>query len=109
MAWVETIVFGEKGIGARLRRMLRARQEYKRRQPGCIGAWMNQVPNQTPCCLSNLRFTQLRIGNAFHKKFNHRWTLTTAALKGFSSARPWLGFSKYPTMSIQSMRFDSIG
>ena len=33
-------VLGQKGWDARLRRMLRARQEYKRRQPGCIGAWM---------------------------------------------------------------------
>jgi len=45
MLWVETIVCSaKKGSDARLRRMLLARQEYKRRQQGCVGAWMGTGP-----------------------------------------------------------------
>ena len=46
MLWVETIVCSSKqGVGARLRRMLNARQEFKRRQEGCVAAWIGRAPD----------------------------------------------------------------
>jgi len=40
---VETVVCtGADGKGARFKRMLEARQEFKRRQDGCIAAWIGQ-------------------------------------------------------------------
>ena len=52
MAWVETIVCsGKKGVDARLRRMMKARQEFKRRQAGCIGAWLGLAPENSSMML----------------------------------------------------------
>lgn len=52
MWWMETIVCSsKKGTDARLRRMLKARQEFKRRQKGCIGAWMGQGPQDASMLL----------------------------------------------------------
>ena len=46
MYWVETIVCsGAKGKDAKLRRKLQSRQEYKRRQPGCVAAWLGRGPD----------------------------------------------------------------
>jgi len=46
MLWVETIVCSSKqGVGARLRRMLNTRQEFKRRQAGCVAAWVGHAPD----------------------------------------------------------------
>lgn len=40
---VETVVCsGAKGKEARFKRMLQARQEFKRRQDGCLAAWIGQ-------------------------------------------------------------------
>jgi len=40
---VETVVCsGAKGKEARMKRMLEARQEFKRRQKGCISAWIGK-------------------------------------------------------------------
>ena len=48
MYWVETIVCSPKdGSSARLLRMLRARQELKRRDAGCVGAWVGSAPGPT--------------------------------------------------------------
>ena len=43
MVIVETVVCSAReGSDARLRRMLLARQEFKRRQEGCLGAWLGR-------------------------------------------------------------------
>lgn len=43
MPLMETIVCSaKKGSDARLRRLLLARQEFKRRQSGCLGAWLGK-------------------------------------------------------------------
>ncbi len=45
MYWVETIVCsGRQGVQARLQRLLRVRQEFKRRQSGCVAAWVGSSP-----------------------------------------------------------------
>ena len=45
MYWVETIVCSSKsGVNARLLRLLNARQEFKRRQDGCVAAWVGKAP-----------------------------------------------------------------
>ena len=52
MYWVETIVCSPKdGCKARLLRMLKARQELKRRDQGCAGAWVGAAPGSSPMYL----------------------------------------------------------
>jgi hypothetical protein len=52
MLWVETIVCSSKqGVDARLRRMLNARQEFKRRQKGCVAAWVGRAPDNSEMLL----------------------------------------------------------
>jgi hypothetical protein len=47
MFWIETVVCsGVIGKEARLMRMLELRQEFKRRQQGCVSAWVGRNPEQ---------------------------------------------------------------
>jgi len=47
MFWIETVVCsGVIGKEARLMRMLEVRQEFKRRQQGCVSAWVGRNPEQ---------------------------------------------------------------
>lgn len=47
MYWIETIVCsGAKGKDAKLRRKLKSRQEFKRRQSGCVAAWLGHGPEK---------------------------------------------------------------
>lgn len=58
MVWMETIVCsGKKGSDARLRRMIKARLEYKRRQDGCIGAWIGRGAEDGTLLLVQSAFT----------------------------------------------------
>lgn len=55
---METIVCsGKKGSDARLRRMIKARLEYKRRQDGCIGAWIGRGAEDGTLLLVQSAFT----------------------------------------------------
>ena len=48
MYWIETVVCSPKdGCQARMLRMLKARQAYKRRSEGCIAAWIASAPEGT--------------------------------------------------------------
>ena len=48
MFWIETVVCSPKdGCQARMLRMLKARQAYKRRSEGCIAAWIASAPGGT--------------------------------------------------------------
>ena len=48
MYWIETVVCSPKdGCQARMLRMLKARQAYKRRSEGCIAAWIASAPGGT--------------------------------------------------------------
>jgi hypothetical protein len=52
MPLMETVVCSAKeGVGARLMRMLKVRQEFKRRQEGCIAAWVGASPDGTDLVL----------------------------------------------------------
>ena len=47
MFWIETVVCSPKdGCQARMLRMLKARQAYKRRSEGCIAAWIASAPGE---------------------------------------------------------------
>ena len=48
MYWIETVVCSPKdGCQARMLRMLKARQAYKRRSKGCVAAWIASAPGGT--------------------------------------------------------------
>lgn len=58
---METIVCsGKKGSDARLRRMIKARLEYKRRQDGCIGAWIGRGAEDGMLLLVQSAFTSAK-------------------------------------------------
>ncbi len=75
MVWMETIVCsGKKGSSARLRRMIKARLEYKRRQDGCLGAWIGQGAEDDTMLLVQSAFTTpeawKRISNEIKKSLD---------------------------------------
>jgi hypothetical protein len=48
MLLMETIVCSaRKGVEARMLRMLKTRQEFKRRQEGCVAAWLGAAPDNS--------------------------------------------------------------
>lgn len=54
---VETVVCsGAPGKEARFKRMLEARQEFKRREEGCIAAWIGQSTDGQPLLLVHTVF-----------------------------------------------------
>jgi len=58
MVWMETIVCsGKKGSDARLRRMIKARLEFKRRQDGCLAAWIGRGAEDGTMLLVQSAFT----------------------------------------------------
>ena len=100
MAWVETIVCsGRKGSDARLRRMLRARQEYKRRQQGCIGAWIGTGAESNAMMLVQSAFQTADDWKRISKEIQSSLDVDDGGIEGLLLGPPWLEYSKYPTMN----------
>ncbi len=110
MAWVETIVCsGRKGVDARLRRMLRARQEYKRRQPGCIGAWMGTAAESPEMMLVQSAFHSSedwkRISTEIHKSLD----VEDGGIEGLLLGPPLVGIFEIPDDELAQLNFGSNG
>ena len=109
MAWVETIVCsGRKGSDARLRRMLRARQEYKRRQPGCIGAWIGTGAESNAMMLVQSAFHTAEDWKRISQEIQSSLDVDDGGIEGLLLGPPLVGIFEIPDDELQSMRFDSV-
>ncbi|MGB1587259.1 MAG: hypothetical protein ACPHJD_00415 [Poseidonia sp.] len=79
MLLMETIVCSAKeGVEARMMRMLKTRQEFKRRQIGCVAAWLGAAPDN-----SNLVLVQTVFDSASSwKSISERVQMTLDAEDG---------------------------
>ena len=108
MAWVETIVCsGRKGVDARLRRMLRARLEYKRRQPGCIGAWMGQGADSSDMMLVQSAFHSAADWKRISKEIQSSLDVEDGGIEGLLLGPPLVGIFEIPNEELQELQFGS--
>ncbi len=106
MAWVETIVCsGRKGSDARLRRMLRARQEYKRRQPGCIGAWLGLGAEDKSMMLVQSAFATSTDWQRISKEIQSTLDVDDGGIEGMLLGPPLVGIFEVPDDEVNNLRF----
>ena len=106
MAWVETIVCsGRKGSDARLRRMLRARQEYKRRQPGCIGAWLGLGAEDKSMMLVQSAFATSNDWKRISKEIQSTLDVDDGGIEGMLLGPPLVGIFEVPDDEVNNLRF----
>ena len=110
MAWVETIVCSaKKGVDARLRRMLRARQEYKRRQPGCIGAWMGTAAESSAMMLVQSAFQSSEDWNRISQEIQASLDVEDGGIEGLLLGPPLVGIFEIPDDELGQLNFGSHG
>ena len=110
MAWVETIVCSaKKGVDARLRRMLRARQEYKRRQPGCIGAWMGTAAESSAMMLVQSAFQSSEDWKRISQEIQASLDVEDGGIEGLLLGPPLVGIFEIPDNELGQLDFGSNG
>ena len=89
---VETIVCsGKKGKDARLRRKLQARQELKRRQDGCIAAWIGTGKQDSRMFLVQSVFTSLNVWKKVSDEISNTLDKQDGGLEGLMIGPPLVG------------------
>lgn len=110
MAWVETIVCsGKKGSDARLRRMLRARQEFKRRQEGCIGAWLGLGAEDGSMMLVQSAFASSDDWKRISKEIQSTLDVDDGGIEGMLLGPPLVGIFEIPDSELNNLRFGENG
>ena len=108
MAWVETIVCSaRKGVDARLRRMLRARLEYKRRQPGCIGAWMGTAAESAEMMLVQSAFHSSEDWKRISTEIQKNLDVEDGGIVGLLLGPPLVGIFEIPDDELNQLNFGS--
>ena len=106
MAWVETIVCsGKKGSDARLRRMLKARQEFKRRQEGCIGAWLGLAAETNSMMLVQSAFVSEEAWRLISNEIQNTLDSEDGGIEGLLLGPPLVGVFKIPDEELQNLKF----
>ena len=106
MAWVETIVCsGKKGSDARLRRMLRARQEYKRRQNGCIGAWIGLGAESQSMMLVQSAFATAEDWKRISEEIQSTLDVEDGGIEGLLLGPPLVGVFEIPDDELKQLNF----
>ena len=106
MAWVETIVCSsKKGSDARLRRMLKARQEFKRRQEGCIGAWLGRGPDNSEMLLVQSAFETANDWKAISKEIQNTLDVEDGGIEGLLLGPPLVGIFEILNEQLQMLKF----
>ena len=109
MAWVETIVCsGKKGSDARLRRMLKARQEYKRRQEGCIGAWLGLAAESNAMMLVQSAFVSEGAWRIISSEIKDALDAEDGGIEGLLLGPPLVGVFEIPDEELQNLKFCKI-
>lgn len=106
MAWVETIVCsGKKGSDARLRRMLKARQEYKRRQDGCIGAWLGMGAESASMMLVQSAYATADDWKRISEQIQTTLDAEDGGIEGMMLGPPLVGLFEIPDDELNQLRF----
>ena len=108
MAWVETIVCsGKKGSDARLRRMLKARQEFKRRQAGCIGAWLGMAADDRAMMLVQSAFVSEQAWRQISSEIQATLDKEDGGIEGLLLGPPLVGVFEIPDDELMDFNFST--
>ncbi len=89
---VETVVCsGAEGKVARFKRMLEARQEFKRRQDGCIAAWIGQSTDGQPLFIVHTAFEDKKSWKRISEKMVHVLDAKDGGLESVMGGPPLVG------------------
>ncbi len=92
MFWIETVVCsGIIGKEARLMRMLEVRQEFKRRQPGCVSAWVGRNPDQREVFIVQSVFASQETWREISQKANDLIDKKDGGIESLLSGPPLVG------------------
>ena len=92
MYWMETIVCSVKPEGrARLQRNLNTRQEYKRRQTGCIAAWSAVAADNPDMILIQTIFSSAAKWKAISELTQRQFDNTDGGIEQFLIGPPLVG------------------
>ena len=106
MAWVETIVCsGKKGSDARLRRMMKARQEFKRRQDGCIGAWLGLAAESNSMMLVQSAYVSEGAWRIISTEIQNTLDAEDGGIEGLLLGPPLVGVFEIPDEELQNLNF----
>jgi heme-degrading monooxygenase HmoA len=89
---IETVVCsGAPGKEARFKRMLESRQEYKRRQSGCLAAWIAQSTDGQGLFLVHSVFKDKRSWKRISKSIAEKLDTKDGGLEGVFGGPPLVG------------------
>lgn len=89
---IETVVCsGAAGKEARFKRMLEARQEFKRRQSGCLAAWIAQSTDGQGLYLVHLVYQDKKSWNRISKQLVEKLDSKDGGLEGVIGGPPLVG------------------
>ena len=92
MFWIETVVCsGIVGKEARLMRMLEVRQEFKRRQQGCVSAWVGRNPDQKEVFIVQSLFISQEAWREISQKANDLLDEKDGGIESLLSGPPLVG------------------
>lgn len=99
---VETVVCsGAEGKGARFKRMLEARQEFKRRQDGCVAAWIGQSIDGQSLFIVQSVFTDKKSWKRISEKITESLDSKDGGLEAVFGGPPLVGMFEVPLDSLQ--------
>ena len=89
---IETVVCSAKdGSSAKLRRLVLARQEYKRRQNGCIAAWMGTALDNDTMILVQSVYVTAQDWKAISEKVRQELDEVDGGIERFLLGPPLVG------------------
>jgi len=98
MLWIETIVCSAReGTDARLKRMLKARQEFKRREHGCIAAWVGASPEDDNMLLIQSVFDSAASWKRISDLIQTTMDTEDGGLEGLLLGPPLVGMFEIPS------------
>jgi hypothetical protein len=89
--------------------MLKARQEYKRRQAGCIGAWIGLAAENKTMMLVQSAFLSEKDWRRISSEIQSTLDVEDGGIEGLLLGPPLVGVFEVPDDQLQNLRFGQTG
>ena len=88
--------------------MLKARQEFKRRQEGCIGAWLGLAAESNAMMLVQSAFVSEEAWRNISTEIQKTLDAEDGGIEGLLLGPPLVGVFEIPDEELQNLRFREI-
>ena len=88
--------------------MLKARQEFKRRQEGCIGAWLGLAAESNAMMLVQSAFVSEEAWRNISTEIQKTLDAEDGGIEGLLLGPPLVGVFEIPDEELQNLRFGEI-